>query len=79
MNLQETEQFMANLAGALHDLVREDFGDHVGFALLIFDFEDPGLGNYVSNARRDDMIQALRMTADRLERNEDIPPAKGEG
>lgn len=47
----------------------------MGFALIVFDFDNPGIGNYISNAERSDMIKSLRETADRLERNQDIPPA----
>lgn len=38
------------------------------FMLIVVD--NPGLGHYVSNCRREDMIKALRETADRLERHE---------
>lgn len=44
-----------------------------GFCLLVFGFDAPGIANYVSNAERATMIQALRETADRLERKEDNP------
>ena len=47
------------------------------YALILFDFYKPGIGNYVSNANREDMIKTLRETADKLENNEDIPPTKG--
>lgn len=48
-----------------------------GFALIVFEFHNPGIGNYVSNAERSGMIKALRETADRLEANEDIPVCTG--
>jgi hypothetical protein len=41
------------------------------FVLLVFD--DPGLAQYVSNASLENMIRALRETADRFERDEVIP------
>jgi hypothetical protein len=41
------------------------------FVLVVFD--DPGVGQYVSNANRDDCIKAMREVADRLERRQDIP------
>jgi hypothetical protein len=41
------------------------------FVLLVFD--DPGIAQYVSNCSRENMVQALRETADRLEAREDIP------
>jgi len=39
----------------------------IGFALLVFDFENPEISNYVSNAYRADVIVALREAADRVE------------
>lgn len=46
----------------------------LGFAFLLFEFHTPGESNYISNAERRDMIKALRETADRLERSQDIRP-----
>lgn len=40
------------------------------FALVLFN--DPKLGQYVCNCERVTMIAALRETADRLERNQDV-------
>lgn len=40
------------------------------FALVVFN--DPAIGQYISNCRREDMIRALRETADRLENREDV-------
>jgi hypothetical protein len=31
-----------------------------GFALLVFDFDTPGRMNYISNAQRSDMVNALK-------------------
>ncbi len=44
-----------------------------GFALIVFREEKPGLANYISSARREDMIKGFRETADRLEKNEIFP------
>lgn len=44
-----------------------------GFAIMVFDFNAPGIGNYVSNAQRDDMITALKETTSRLEAGRDFP------
>jgi hypothetical protein len=49
----------------------------MGFTLLIFNFNAPGVSNYISNANRADMVKALRETADRLERREEIPAGGG--
>jgi hypothetical protein len=43
------------------------------FALIVTDTMEAGIGQYVSNVQRADMIKMLRETADRLEKNEDIP------
>ncbi len=43
-----------------------------GFAIVVFPFHRPGISNYVSNAQRQDMITALRETADRLEQRQDF-------
>lgn len=40
------------------------------FALVVFN--DPQIGQYISNCERESMIAALRETADRLERNQDV-------
>jgi hypothetical protein len=69
-----SEEILEILAGAIQQYFK-DMGIDTGFALLTFDFGGPGTGNYVSNADRGDMILALRETADKLERNQDIPHA----
>lgn len=38
-----------------------------GFALLVFDFGDKGRMNYISNARREDMIVAMKEFISRSE------------
>lgn len=40
------------------------------FALLVFD--ESCIGQYVSNAKRPEMIRVLRETADRIEANQDV-------
>jgi hypothetical protein len=72
MNLAHTEQQLAGIARCLEEAM-----PGMGFALLVFEFNAPGVSNYVSNAERADMIQALRETADRLEQHHDLPPAVG--
>lgn len=43
------------------------------FALIVADSTEPGIGQYVSNVQRPDMIRLLRETADRIEQRQDIP------
>jgi len=44
----------------------------LGFALLIFPFEAPGMANYVSNAERDGMIKAFEEVLFRWKNNQDF-------
>ena len=69
-----TERVMRELGDHLNKVIDAAFGKK-GFALIIFDFNQPGVSNYVSNAKREDMVAALRETANRLEKNQDIPRA----
>ncbi len=63
------EQSMRNIANDVKQHVPEGFG----FAVLVFPHGQGGISNYVSNSNREDMIQALRETADRLEGKQDFP------
>jgi len=72
MSILDTEEQMRVVA----DLLSMQFPE-MGFALIIFPFENPGVSNYISNGDRDGMIEALRETADRLEKNEVIPAIQG--
>lgn len=40
------------------------------FVLVIFD--DPAVAQHISSCHREDMIKAMRETADRLERKQDV-------
>ena len=46
----------------------------MGFMLLVFEFGENKVANYVSNANREDMIEVLREKANVLEQKLDIPP-----
>lgn len=61
--------FMRTLAGMISAVLPKN----IGFALIIFEFQKPGIGNYISNAERNTMLQGLRETIKRLENNEDFP------
>lgn len=43
-----------------------------GIALFIFEFNKPGMANYISNAQRDTMLAALKETYHRISKGEDI-------
>ena len=70
---REIQNVLQALAVGINETLKSFFGE-IGFALLTFEFHAPGVSNYISNAQREDMIKALRETADRLEKKQDIPP-----
>lgn len=43
----------------------------LGFCLLVFEFGKEGRADYISNANREQMIQAMRENADALEKGRD--------
>lgn len=73
----DTEKFMDALGGAIDDVLKEKCHKRMGFALFVFEFNEPGITNYISNAERESMIEALKETIERLENNEDIPTPVG--
>ncbi len=75
--IEKTENIISAIAGAIDEFLKETDGPK-GFAIILFDFYKPGVSNYLSNAKREDIIKALRETADRIEKNETIPPTIGE-
>ena len=54
--MQDTEKVLTALAKALSEIL----GNEVGFVLLTFNFGDSGRANYVSNAKREDVLNVLR-------------------
>lgn len=77
--MADIDKMMRDFARDIDWKLIETFGENrVGFALIVFEFGPGGEGgHYISNGRRDDMIQALRETADRLERHEDFGATVG--
>jgi hypothetical protein len=68
-----------DLAKAIELSVEELYGRKMAFGLFIFDFgEGERVGDYVSNAKRKNMVKAIREIADRIEKNEVIPKTIGE-
>ena len=71
-NMTEPElRHFCNAAGrAVVDTAASHDIEKPMFVLVLFN--DPVLGQYVSNCCREDVIKAMRETADRLEREEDV-------
>lgn len=59
---------MTKMADRVSELLPEGYG----FALFVFPFHDLGIGNYISNADRKDMIAVMRDVIERMERHEDL-------
>jgi hypothetical protein len=53
-------------------------GAKMGFALLIFDFEKEGRIEYLSNARREDMLKAMLEFMENAVRTDRDPPGSHE-
>jgi hypothetical protein len=65
-----TEPELKVLFDSIGHAVRSRLPKQTFYAVLVFD--NSGVGQYVSNAKRADMVKAMRETADRLERLEDV-------
>lgn len=61
---------MRILGAMLEDEIPRSSG--IGFALLVFPFNQPGVSNYISSAQRADMIKALEETLIRFKNKEDF-------
>lgn len=67
-----TEPELRLLTNLVLDAVRAGLPEGAGFCVLYWSYGDRGVVQYGSNARREDMVQALREAADRLERRQDV-------
>lgn len=75
MTEPELRDYFRSLAKLVEDCLPPgpSKNDKCLFALIVADSMEPGVGQYVSNVQRPDMIRLLRETADRLAAKEDIP------
>jgi len=74
---QKTEAIMRQIGLTIEDILQDVSLEKMGFCLIVFEFNKPGISNYISNAQRLNMIEALKETVDRLEKNQDIPATIG--
>jgi hypothetical protein len=68
------EDLMLKLGSTVDQILKDSVGNK-GWAIMVFEFHIPGLSTYISNASRESMIMALRETAEKLEKNEDLGPS----
>jgi len=66
-----TEKDISVCMNEIANRVRDSLPEKTLFFCLAFD--DPGVAQYVSNANSKDIIEAMRETATRLERGQEIP------
>lgn len=76
--VRATEQLMRDVMAALEEVFTEVHGERMGIMLLVFEFDNPGMTNYISNATRDTMLEAMKETIKRFENGEVIPAVQGE-
>ena len=74
---QKTEKAMREIGNAIAECLQALAGHKMGFALIVFEFNKPGVSNYISNAERTTMIKGLKETVEKLKLNQDIPASIG--
>jgi hypothetical protein len=71
IDLAETTDLMRGVASALDDCLNEGtVPKKVAFVLLLANFDEIGHVNYVSNAKREDILTVLKGLIDRWESGE---------
>lgn len=53
---------------SIENFIKKKLPKNYGFAFIAFPFGENGSANYISNATKESMIEALRLTADNLEK-----------
>jgi coenzyme F420-reducing hydrogenase alpha subunit len=70
MSIKIGAQEMRNIA----DTIKERIGDKtIGFALVTFDFGEGGITNYISNAKRDDMMKYFEELLNKWQSENELP------
>jgi len=77
-DLQKAEQVLDAISESLNGLFLDAFGKKIEFCLTMWEANKPRYVNYVANADKGIVVEALRATADQLEANEDMPRTMGE-
>ena len=66
-----TEPELRKLMTDCGNAVRDVLGRRSQFCLVVFD--DPKIAQYIATCTRESMSEAMRETANRLERRQDVP------
>jgi hypothetical protein len=70
MTEAELRAFLNKMGGAIEVVAEYEGVEKPLFVLLLFN--DPKVGQYVANCSRENIVEALRETANRLEGREDV-------
>lgn len=73
----EQEKGLRKIAEKIDQEISKLYGERMAFVLTVSKFETLGAADYISNAKREDIIKAMKETAFRLENKQDIPVTEG--
>jgi hypothetical protein len=73
MDERELGEVMVAAARAVESVLPPGLGPRGKSMFVLVVFDDPKVAQYISSCNRVDMIAAMRETAERLERKEDVP------
>jgi len=68
----ETTELIETMARAIHELLLAHFGENIGFILHVFEFKANSVCRYVTNAQREQMIDALQVSIENMKQIEDF-------
>lgn len=69
MEQKEIEEKVKSKLQGIARKVNDELPEGFGFVVLSFSFNKPGLMMYVSNANRDDIVQAMKEWIEKTENN----------
>lgn len=77
-NLKQ-ERHLRILADVIDETLGKMYSQKMGFLIVVTPFGsgDSAVSDYIGNIARDSAIEVLRESADRLEKNQDIPASVG--
>ncbi len=79
MGTPAQEDCMRSLAQGVEEGLEMIYGKKMGFVLVATPFnQSNSISDYIGNVDRKNVIELMRQTADRLEKNQTIPATQGE-
>lgn len=72
------EECMRSVAKGVNEALEMIYGQKMGFVIVTTPFnESNSVSDYIGNIERSDVVELMRETAERLEKNQIIPAAQG--